>query len=77
MTALRAAHTLCSELDRRRANYELKIVRDALMVMVSVPGERWEIEFFDDGRVEVERFISQGVSEDQDAATRVLEYFDD
>jgi hypothetical protein len=30
------------------------------MVIVAVPGERWEIEFLSDGSVEVEKFISNG-----------------
>jgi hypothetical protein len=30
------------------------------MVCVTVPGERWEIEFLGDGSVEIERFISNG-----------------
>ena len=30
------------------------------MVLVTVPGERWEVEFLADGSVEVERFISDG-----------------
>jgi hypothetical protein len=30
------------------------------MVLVTVPGERWEVEFLVDGSVEVERFISDG-----------------
>jgi hypothetical protein len=34
------------------------------MVTVAVPGERWEIEFLDDGSVEVERFVSAGTIED-------------
>jgi len=33
---------------------------DAIMVQVTVPGKRWEIEVFGDGAVEVERFISNG-----------------
>ena len=33
---------------------------DTIMVLVTVPGERWEIEFFGDGSVEVERFRSNG-----------------
>jgi hypothetical protein len=41
--------------------YNLKSVRVALMVEVFIPGERWEIEFFDDGSVEIERFVSTGV----------------
>ena len=30
------------------------------MVLVTLPGERWEIEFCSDGTVEVERFVSNG-----------------
>jgi hypothetical protein len=33
---------------------------DAIMVEVAVPGERWEIEFLDDGTVEAEVFRSDG-----------------
>jgi hypothetical protein len=33
---------------------------EAVMVRVDVPGERWEVEFFADGEVEVERFLSSG-----------------
>ncbi len=36
--------------------------REAIMVEVALPRERWEIEFFDDGHVETDRFIgSEGV----------------
>ncbi len=28
------------------------------MVELAIPGERWEVEFFEDGHVEVERFRS-------------------
>lgn len=50
MTALSKATEFRRELDRRRIAYEFRIVRDeALMMSVPLPGERWEIEFFDDG----------------------------
>ncbi len=45
--------------------YRLKHVRESIMVLVAVPGERWEIEFFDDDHVEVERFTSSGTIEDE------------
>ncbi len=50
-------------LDRlEKANiwYHMLHVRDSVMVEVSIPGERWEVEFFEDGHLEVERFISPG-----------------
>jgi hypothetical protein len=78
MTALNDAADLCEELIRRHIPYELMIVRrNALMVAVAVPGERWEIEFFDDGHIEVERFTSQGVEEHPNAARDLLENFED
>ncbi len=33
---------------------------EAIMIRVDVPGERWEVEFFADGNMEVERFVSSG-----------------
>lgn len=50
-----------SELERRGINYSWGHNRDeAIMVIAAVPGERWEIEFLDDGTLEVERFVSNG-----------------
>jgi hypothetical protein len=49
-----------AELDERRVPYRLDRVRDAVMVHLATPGSRWEVEFLDDGGVEVERFDSDG-----------------
>ncbi|HSZ57255.1 MAG TPA: hypothetical protein VK797_16430 [Tepidisphaeraceae bacterium] len=49
------------QLRARRIPYRLDQYRDdAIMVEVAVPGERWEIEFLDDGTVEAEVFRSDG-----------------
>jgi hypothetical protein len=54
--------SFCAALDRRRVGYDLKTVRDgAVMVGVVIPGEYVEVEFFVDGTIEIERFVSQGV----------------
>jgi len=48
-------------LEQQKLSYTLAHSRDeAIMVIVAVPGERWEVEFLSDGSVEVERFISNG-----------------
>src|SRR5215467_2891779 len=48
-------------LERGEIHYTLQSCRDAaIMVLVTVPGERWEVEFLVDGSVEIERFISNG-----------------
>jgi len=48
-------------LEQQGLSYTLAHQRDeAIMVIVAVPGERWEVEFLSDGSVEVEKFISNG-----------------
>ena len=49
-----------NKLEKKSIYYKLNKVRDeAIMVEVAVPGQRWEIEFLDDGSVDVEKFISE------------------
>ena len=50
---------------------------EAIMVEVSVPGERWEIEFHEDGRVSTEAFLSQGVLKNGEALDDLLRRFSD
>lgn len=51
---------LC-DLENHRLHYTLEHNRDeAIMVLIAVPGQRWEVEFFADGHVEIERFVSSG-----------------
>ncbi|MFN6478900.1 hypothetical protein [Nostoc sp. DedQUE07] len=53
--------TFLSQLEQETISYTLAHHRDeTIMVNVAVAGERWEVEFFEDGSVEVERFISSG-----------------
>jgi hypothetical protein len=65
----------CAVLDERRVRYDLKVVREgAVMVAVVIPGAYLEIEFFPDGTVEIERFVSRGVEGAGDAGLdRVIE----
>jgi hypothetical protein len=44
------------------------------MVMVLVPGHRFEVEFFDDGHVEVERFTSPGNMFGEEALAEILSF---
>jgi hypothetical protein len=59
--------TFLRRLDAFRISYRLDRVRDATMVVVAVPGERWEVEFMDEGGVEVEMFRSDGTMADASA----------
>ncbi len=58
--SLAAALDFLTKLDAAKIWHRLEHVRDSLMVYLAIPGERWEVEFFDDGHVEVERFQSDG-----------------
>ena len=52
-------HEFIRELDATRTHYALTSVREgAVMVQVTLTGERWEVEFFDDREPEVEVFRS-------------------
>ena len=70
------------ELERHKLYFRLERDRsEAVMVRVDVPGERWEVEFFADGEVEVEVFRSTasgvvGGSEAQAALRHLITDFD-
>ena len=50
-----------TKLEADRIPYSLAHYReDTVMVTISIPGERWEAEFFEDGSVEIEKFVSNG-----------------
>ena len=47
-----------NKLEENHIFYRLNKVRDAIMVEVAIPGERWEVEFLRDGSIEAEKFIT-------------------
>ncbi|WP_410982893.1 hypothetical protein [Bacillus cereus] len=50
-----------NRLEDNHIFYKLsKVRRESIMVEVAVPGQRWEIEFMEDGTVEIEKFIADG-----------------
>ncbi|MGG4470696.1 hypothetical protein [Niallia sp. Man26] len=50
-----------NRLEQNDIFYKLdKIRNDAVLVEIAVPGQRWEVEFMEDGTVEIEKFISDG-----------------
>lgn len=54
-------HEFIRELDASQTHYGVTSVREgAVMVQVTLPGERWEVEFFEDRDPEIEVFISDG-----------------
>jgi hypothetical protein len=62
------------QLNQVRISYTLAHNQDeAIMVLIAVPGERWEIEFFADGSVEVEVFVSSGGVQGPELLTRLFD----
>lgn len=60
---LRSVFSLMGLLRRFHLHFELRShTEDCVLVVVSVPGERWEVEFFADGRRTFERFYSEGAT---------------
>ena len=53
-----------NKLEENHIYYRLNKVRDTILVEIAIPGERWEVEFFRDGTIEVEKFITEGQIKD-------------
>lgn len=49
----------------------------AVSVVVRGPGEYWEIDFLEDGEVEIERFRSNGHIDDESALAELFAKFSD
>jgi len=65
------------KLEAHRLYYSLTSSRkDAIMVTVAVPGEIWEIEFIEDGTVDVERFKSAGSIGDRSMFPELFDFAD-
>jgi hypothetical protein len=61
-------------LDNAKIPYDLKHSRDdAIMIVAFAPGEYWEIEFTDDGDIDVERYRSDGHIDDESVLEELFE----
>jgi hypothetical protein len=77
--SLQALLDFLTGLERAKINFRLDRCReDTILVRVDVPGERWEVEFFANGEVEVERFgpTERGVGGGQEARQLLAELFE-
>jgi hypothetical protein len=70
--------TLLRKLEQAHIHYTLASYRqDAIIVLITVPGERREIEFLRDRFVEVEHFLSNGEIYDEEALDELLHKYAD
>ena len=59
MSDLKDLNSFLNKLETNNIYYRLnKIRNESIMIEVAVPGQRWEIEFLEDGTIEIEKFIS-------------------
>ncbi|HMN16512.1 MAG: hypothetical protein HND40_08200 [Ignavibacteriota bacterium] len=50
-----------NKLEGKKMFYYLsKIRNESILIEVTVPGQKWEIEFMENGDVEIEKFLSDG-----------------
>ena len=67
-----------NKLRNSKIYFTLSQVReDSIMVHISVPGERWEVEFMNDGTIETEVFYSKGEIGDKESLERLFNDFSD
>ncbi|MDN7487874.1 MULTISPECIES: hypothetical protein [unclassified Burkholderia] len=68
-------YELLSSLDERRLFYTLGRHRpDTILVSITVPGERIEIDVFDDGHMEMSRFAGdESVIDDPQIILKAIE----
>lgn len=66
------------QLKKAKIYHSVHSTRDeAISVDVSVPGERWEIDFLEDGSIDVEVFKSDGTIHDKSKLTELFNRFSD
>jgi hypothetical protein len=78
MDTLKEMNKFLNTLDENKIFYRLNKVRlEGIMIEVAVPGQRWEIEFMEDGSIEVEKFISDGLIYGKEELEMLINEFSD
>lgn len=69
---------LLSRLEAAKIHFTLARHReDAITIEVAVPGQRWEIDCFGNGRMDIEVFRSDGAIRDASAMDELFHNFSD
>lgn len=77
MNSLQKLIDFLDKLEESKIYYRLNKIRDSILVEISVPGERWEVEFFADGHTETEIFRSNGEIHDDSVIKKLFNEFSD
>ena len=63
------------KLHNEKIKFRLDMIRDSILIEVSVPNQMWEIEFMADGTIEIEKFISIGEKFDEWEIDKLINEF--
>lgn len=75
---LKSLLDLLSRLEAAKIHFTLaRNQEDAVSVEVVVPGQRWEIDCYSDGKIDVEIFRSDGAIRDASAIDELFHDFSD
>ncbi|CUH92931.1 hypothetical protein [Herbinix luporum] len=77
MNTLKNLIEFLNKLEERKIYYRLNKIRDSILVEVTVPGQKWEVEFMADGTIEIEKFISDGNIENESELEVLFRDFSD
>lgn len=79
MNAFKKLTDFLDKLTQHKIYFTLGYIREeGILVQVVAPGQRWEVEFFVDGSVEIERFIGMNIGiEDESALKELFDNFAD
>jgi hypothetical protein len=74
MSAMAKLLEFLERLDELGIAFSLKHIRyDTVMVLAHVPGQYWEVEFFEDGHVEIEVYQRRGDIEGEEALPELFD----
>lgn len=77
MNGLSELLQLLALFKKHKIYHKIENVRDeAIMIEIVVPGERWEVEFLEDGSIEVEIFHSDGKMFGREKITALLKQYE-
>ena len=85
LTSLNELIELLGRLEEKKIYYKLNRTRnDTIMIEVAVPGQRWEIEYNTYGKspefdckIEIEKFVSNGILYDESELETLFREFSD
>ena len=85
MTSLNELIKLLEKLEEKKIYYTLNKTRDdTIMIEVTVPGQKWEIEYNTYGKspehnckIEIEKFVSNGILYDESELETLFRDFSD